>query len=99
MRLDQRLVELRLAESRSRAKALIEAGAVAVDGVAARKPSQTISDGAGNFAFTNMPAECTGFQLIRFDGMTATSPPGAWITVRMRAASAAVATAGGRFDP
>ena len=45
MRLDQRLVELGLAESRARAKALIEAGAVSVDGAAARKASQAVSDG------------------------------------------------------
>ena len=45
MRLDQRLVELGLAESRNRARALIDAGAVEVDGVAARKPSQAVGDG------------------------------------------------------
>lgn len=37
---------------------------------------QTISDGAGNFAFTNLPSSCSGSQLIRYDGTTATSPPG-----------------------
>ena len=47
MRLDQRLVELGLAESRARAKALVEAGAVTVGGVAARKPSQAVPDDAG----------------------------------------------------
>ena len=46
MRLDQRLVELGLVESRSRAKALIEAGAVIVDGTAARKVSHAVSDTA-----------------------------------------------------
>jgi 23S rRNA (cytidine1920-2'-O)/16S rRNA (cytidine1409-2'-O)-methyltransferase len=46
MRLDQRLVDLSLADSRARAKALIEAGAVTVDGVAARKPSHTVTDSA-----------------------------------------------------
>ena len=35
-----------LAESRARAKALIEAGAVTVDGVAARKPAQVVADDA-----------------------------------------------------
>jgi hypothetical protein len=37
---------------------------------------QTISDAAGNFMFTNLPAACTGKQLIRYDGLTATAPPG-----------------------
>ena len=46
MRLDQRLVDLGLADSRARAKALIEAGAVTVDGAAARKPSQAVTDDA-----------------------------------------------------
>ena len=46
MRLDQRLVELGLAQSRARAKALIEAGAVAIDGAPALKPSQSVSDRA-----------------------------------------------------
>ena len=46
MRLDQRLVDLGLAESRTRARALIEAGAVTVDGAVARKPSQTVTSAA-----------------------------------------------------
>jgi 23S rRNA (cytidine1920-2'-O)/16S rRNA (cytidine1409-2'-O)-methyltransferase len=46
MRLDQHLVDLGLVESRARARALIEAGAVTVDGAAARKVSQAVSDGA-----------------------------------------------------
>lgn len=37
---------------------------------------QTVSDAAGNFSFTGLPIECTGPQLIRYDGTTATSPPG-----------------------
>ncbi len=37
---------------------------------------QTVSDAAGNFMFTNLPAACIGGQLIRYDGTTATSPPG-----------------------
>jgi 23S rRNA (cytidine1920-2'-O)/16S rRNA (cytidine1409-2'-O)-methyltransferase len=45
-RLDQRLVALGLAETRSRAQALIRAGAVRVDGAEARKPSQTVADDA-----------------------------------------------------
>jgi 23S rRNA (cytidine1920-2'-O)/16S rRNA (cytidine1409-2'-O)-methyltransferase len=45
-RLDQRLVDLGLAETRSRAQALVKAGAVTVDGSAARKPSQAVAEGA-----------------------------------------------------
>ncbi len=37
---------------------------------------QTLSDAAGNFALINLPAECVGPQLIRWDGRTATAPPG-----------------------
>ncbi|HEX4954506.1 MAG TPA: RHS repeat-associated core domain-containing protein [Thermoanaerobaculia bacterium] len=37
---------------------------------------QTVTDAAGNFALTNLPAECVGPQLIRWDGRTATAPPG-----------------------
>ncbi len=44
-RLDQHLVETGLASSRARAKALIEAGAVTVDGTVARKPSQAVATG------------------------------------------------------
>lgn len=42
MRLDHRLVELGLAESRSRAQALVKAGVVQVAGAPARKASQTV---------------------------------------------------------
>ncbi|WP_332678153.1 TlyA family RNA methyltransferase [Brevundimonas sp.] len=45
-RLDQLLVARGLAESRSRAKAAIEAGGVTVDGAPARAASQTVSDDA-----------------------------------------------------
>ena len=31
---------------------------------------QTVSDAAGNFALTNLPVECAGGQLIRYDGST-----------------------------
>ncbi len=41
-RLDQHLVEAGLASSRVRAKGLIEAGAVTVDGAVARKPAQAV---------------------------------------------------------
>jgi len=43
LRLDQALVERGLADSRSRARALIEAGLVTIDGVAADKPSRTVA--------------------------------------------------------
>ena len=42
---------------------------------------QTISDGAGNFALTNLPIECTGGQLVRFNGTTATHPAGTYAGV------------------
>ncbi len=45
-RLDQHLVATGLAESRARAQAMIAAGAVTVDGVVARKPSQAVTTGA-----------------------------------------------------
>ena len=45
-RLDQHLVAAGLASSRARAKALIEAGAVTVDGAVARKPAQAVATGA-----------------------------------------------------
>lgn len=47
MRLDQRMVELGLVESRARAQALIRAGVVLVDGLIADKPSRkTTADAA-----------------------------------------------------
>lgn len=46
MRLDQRLVALGLARSRAEARALIEAGAVTLDGACAAKPAQPAPDGA-----------------------------------------------------
>lgn len=46
MRLDQLLVTRGLAESRSRARAAIEAGGVTVDGKPARSPSQGVDDKA-----------------------------------------------------
>ncbi|HVN87418.1 MAG TPA: DUF6531 domain-containing protein, partial [Candidatus Binatia bacterium] len=42
---------------------------------------QRISDAAGNFAFTNLPDACAGEQLVRYDGMTATPPPGQYAGV------------------
>ncbi|VAW90489.1 hypothetical protein MNBD_GAMMA17-368, partial [hydrothermal vent metagenome] len=35
--------------------------------------ASTVSDDAGNFVFTNLPAECQGIQLIRYDGLTASN--------------------------
>jgi len=54
MRLDQRLVDLGLAGSRARARALIEAGAVTVDGAPARKPAQAVT-AASEIAVTGDP--------------------------------------------
>jgi len=36
----------------------------------------TVSDAAGNFILTKLPDACAGKQLIRYNGLTATSPPG-----------------------
>ena len=41
------------------------------------------SDAAGNFALTNLPMQCTGPQLIAFDGTTATAPPGKYAGVNL----------------
>lgn len=46
MRLDQALVEQRLAPSRARAQQLIRAGSVLVDGVPAKKPSASVAGDA-----------------------------------------------------
>lgn len=43
----------------------------------------TRSDDAGNFALTNLPASCTGPQLVGYDGLTATSPPGKYAGVNI----------------
>ncbi len=43
--------------------------------------SQTVSDAAGNFSFTDLPAGCVGEQLIRYDGLTATAPAGRYAGV------------------
>ncbi len=42
---------------------------------------QTVSDLAGNFSLTNLPIECVGDQLIRYDGNTAITPPGKYAGV------------------
>jgi hypothetical protein len=41
----------------------------------------TVSDAAGNFMFTNLPPECTGGQLIRYNGTTTTAPSGQYAGV------------------
>ncbi len=38
--------------------------------------AMTVSDAAGNFTLTKLPDACVGRQLIRYDGLTATAPPG-----------------------
>ena len=42
---------------------------------------QTVSDAAGNFALTNLASNCSGGQLIRYDGSTAISPTGTYAGV------------------
>ncbi len=42
---------------------------------------QSVTDAAGNFALTNLPAACAGDQMVRFDGTLATSPPGVYAAV------------------
>ncbi len=45
--------------------------------------AETSSDAGGNFALTNLPAACTGPQLVYFNGTTATSPPGQYAGVNL----------------
>ncbi len=52
-RLDQAIVAQKLAESRARAQALIKAGVVLVNGVAAKKPSQKVNDDSTIVVTTN----------------------------------------------
>ena len=44
---------------------------------------QTVSDDAGNFSLTNLPENCTGPQLIGYDGSTATHPEGKYAGVNL----------------
>lgn len=44
---------------------------------------QTQSDQAGNFSFTGLGPECSGPQLIGYDGTTVTSPPGTYAGVNL----------------
>ncbi len=59
MRLDQRLVALGLAPTRARARGLIAAGAVTVDGAVARKPAQPVGPEA-RVALTGPPMPWVG---------------------------------------
>lgn len=43
--------------------------------------AQTVSDEAGNFLFRDLPDGCLGGQLIQYDGLTATAPPGQYAGV------------------
>ena len=43
----------------------------------------TVSDAAGNFMLTNLPLQCTGPQLMSFNGSTATNPPGVYASVNL----------------
>jgi RHS repeat-associated protein len=45
--------------------------------------AQTTSDTGGNFAMTQLPTACTGPQLISYNGLTATSPPGKYAGVNL----------------
>ena len=42
-----------------------------------------VSDAAGNFALQSLPGSCVGLQLVGFDGLTATSPPGKYAGVNL----------------
>ncbi|HUB81307.1 MAG TPA: RHS repeat-associated core domain-containing protein [Bryobacteraceae bacterium] len=42
-----------------------------------------VSDAAGNFALMNLPPACVGPQLVGFNGVTATSPPGTYAGVNI----------------
>ncbi len=43
----------------------------------------TVTDGGGNFVLSNLPAACTGPQLISYNGMTATAPAGQYAGVNL----------------
>jgi RHS repeat-associated protein len=43
----------------------------------------TVSDAAGNFILRNLPPSCAGRQLVGYDGLTATSPPGKYAGVNI----------------
>jgi RHS repeat-associated protein len=43
--------------------------------------AETLTDAAGNFSFTDLPAACAGAQLVNFNGTTVTAPPGVYASV------------------
>jgi RHS repeat-associated protein len=45
--------------------------------------ANTSSDASGNFVLTNLPADCTGPQLVGYNGLTATSPAGQYAGVNI----------------
>lgn len=53
------------------------------DGNATNCGNSAVSDSAGNFALTNLPAGCVGPQLVAFNGLTATSPAGKYAGVNL----------------
>ena len=52
-------------------------------GVATGCTGSTVSDAAGNFALTNLAANCLGPQLIGFNGNTVTSPAGTYAGLQL----------------
>jgi RHS repeat-associated protein len=56
-----------------------------LDGSGNKTPctGQTISDGSGNFALTQLAAGCIGPQLVGFGGNSVTSPPGTYAGVNL----------------
>lgn len=57
-RVDSKMVELGLAQSRERARALIIEGVVLLDGVRVMKPSDTIRDGQIHFTERESDSVC-----------------------------------------
>ena len=45
--------------------------------------ANTASDASGNFVLTNLPTDCTGPQLVGYNGLTATSPAGQYAGVNL----------------
>lgn len=57
---------------------------------------QSVTDAAGNFAIMNLPEACAGDQMMRFDGTSATSPPGVYAAVdKLKALVAGAANSAG----
>ena len=61
MRLDQKLVAIGLAHSRTQAAALVKAGVVAVDGVTTHKPSRSVDPGAAVALIAPPPPEVSAW--------------------------------------